>query len=146
MKKAIAAALVTIISSGCDVLAQSEGCGAAPTGLKALFGDANEKFESCLRRQNEEQRISVEKMQKKGQDEIDSSREACKNAVRKLSSQPSTLSFDYGKRYEIINGLNASGLNLTDGGYSIKLSGSDVNGQFRVTCFMDKNFRVTNIM
>lgn len=145
MKIVTATVFVALISNGLIVWAQPEDCGAYPTGLSALFGDAKEKFEACNRRRNEAQRNSVEKTQKEGQTQLDNSREACMNAVRKLSSQPSTLSFDYAPRYEIANGLNASGLDFTDGGYSVKLSGSDVNGRFRVMCYMDKSFRVTHV-
>ena len=145
MKIMTMALISALILSGGIAWAQLEDCGEYPTGLKSLFGDAKEKFEACNRRRNEEQRNNVEKMQKEGQDKLDKSREACINAVRKLSSQPSTLSFEYAPRYEISNGLNASGFYSTDGGYSIKLSGSDVNGRFGVVCYMDKNYRVTNV-
>ena len=109
------------------------------------MADAKAKFEACNNRRNEATKRNVEKMQKEGQAEIDKSHEVCKNAIRKLSSQPTTLSFDYPPRYEIINGLNASGMFSTDGGRSLVVSGSDINGKFRVACYMDMNFRVTHV-
>lgn len=144
MKKA-KVIFVALSLIGSAVWSQSEDCGAAPSGLKGLFGDAKEKFEACNNRRNEKQRSNVDALQREGQTKLDNSQESCKNAVRKMSVQPSTLSFDYVPRYEILNGLKASGFSHTDGGYSINLSGSDVNGRFKVVCYMDENYRVTNV-
>lgn len=143
--KVISATLFLAIIHHGVVWAQDEDCGPYPTGLNRLFGDATKKFEACVDRRNEDQRNIVEKMKKDMQGMLENSESACKTAIRKLSSRPSTLSFNFVPKYEILNGLNASGFDYTDGGYSLKLSGSDVNGRFRVVCYLDKNYRVTDI-
>lgn len=130
---------------GGTVLAQEQDCGQRPTGLKSLFGNATERYEDCLRRREEAQRKSIERLEQEGQEKLDRSEASCKNAVRGMSRQPSTLSFDRVPRYQLWRGLKLSGLNITEGGYSIELIGSDANGSFVVTCYMDKNYRVTNV-
>jgi len=49
---------------------------------------------------------------------------SCQNAIRKISSNPSTLSFDYNRNWRMI-----------DGGYSVIVTGSDIRGQFSFTCY-----------
>jgi hypothetical protein len=96
-------------------------------------------------RNNEVDRRNSDRHQKQMEGIVYSTREACRLAVRRLSSQPSTLAFDYGKKYDIMYGLNGSGVDITDGGYSVDLSGSSVEGKFRVKCYMDERFKVTNV-
>jgi hypothetical protein len=62
-------------------------------------------------------------------------RESCKQAVRKLSSAPTTLTWDH----------SIDGPSPTDGGYFVRISGNDVSGRFSATCYMDTNYSVTHV-
>ena len=142
MKRLICA--IALSGSLTAVYAQQEDCGTYPTGLKALFGDAKDKFEACNARRNEAQRQSAEAYFNGQKDIVNRTQESCSNAVRRMSTQPSTLAFDL-VRYERCCGLNSANVDITDGGYSVKLTGSDISGRFRVMCYMDKRFTITNV-
>ena len=142
MKIIILATLLLSITN--SATAETEDCGPAPSGLRALFGEAKEKFEACNRRRNEAYQRRSEDYHTRQQDTINRVRESCMSAVRRLSTTPSTLSFTP-VAYQKCCGLNSADVSITEGGYSATLSGSDANGLFRVTCYTDKRFSVTNM-
>ena len=72
-------------------------------------------------------------------------RDVCTQVIRRTSQAPSTLSIDYGKPYSWMSGLNGSGVDITEGGYSVNVTGSSAIGRFSVTCYMDKNYVVTHV-
>jgi hypothetical protein len=130
-------------------LGPPENCGVQPPepGLiesmynspaKAALAD----YYSCFKR-NEKREF----LRGKGelQTIVDRTTSNCQSAIRRLSPNASTLAFDYGKDFDYLAGLKGSGVDITDGGYSIKVSGSDVSGRFRVTCYTDKSFNITNV-
>lgn len=130
-------------------LGAKENCGPQPEApglLGSIFNGSQKKavdnYYLCLERNKRRDYL-------KGKAElqviVDRTRESCQNRIRRLSSNPSTLSFDYGKDFDYLSGLNGSGVDTTDGGYSVKVSGSDVSGKFYVTCYMDKSFNITNV-
>ena len=131
-------------------LGARENCGAQPAKPSVLGSIVNaaahkraeESYSACLERN---QRRDYLKGKSEGQAIVDRARDSCQNSVRRLSAAPSTLSFENGKDFEFIYGFNGSGIDRTEGGYSVKLSGSDVQGPFHVTCYLDKSFRVTNV-
>jgi hypothetical protein len=130
-------------------LGAQENCGPQPPQA-GLFGSifnsaenrALDNYNVC--RQRNDRRAYLENKAEM-QAIVDSTRESCKNAIRKMSSNPSTLSFDYGNAFDYLHGLNGSGVTTTDGGYSVKVSGSDVGGPFYVQCYMTKSFTITNV-
>lgn len=140
----IALAIVSIVA-GNEAKAQNSNCGDYPTGFKALFGDAKERFLACKQRERDEERAKIEAIRIETQTKIDRGRESCMNAIRRLSSRPETLSFDYVQQYTFLSGTKASGFEQTDGGYSARVTGSDISGHFNVVCYMDKNYRITGI-
>lgn len=132
-----------------DALGAKENCGIQPEApglLGSIFNGSQKKsvdnYYLCLERNK---RRDYLKGKGELQDVVDNTRKSCQNAIRRLSSDPSTLSFVRGKDFDYLSGLNGSGIFTTDGGYSVKLSGSDVRGQFYVTCYMDKSFNITNV-
>jgi hypothetical protein len=130
-------------------LGPHENCGAQPPrpGAISSFFSSSEKqaetnYYACLER-NKRRDYFVEKG--KMQTIVYKVRESCQNAIRKISQNPSTLSFDSGQDFSFSNGLNGSGINTTDGGFSVNLQGSDIRGSFNVTCYMDKFYNITNV-
>lgn len=133
-------------------LESEENCGepmSPPNWVDSTFNKdraaAAYRFQACFQRNEALKRRNFDRLQKQMEGIVYSTREACKQAVRRLSSQPSTLSFDNGKNFEFIYGLNGSGVDSTDGGYSVDLSGSSAGGRFRAKCYMDERFNVTNV-
>lgn len=118
----------------------------APSMLGSIIGNSQKKaldnYYACLER-NKRRDYLGEKS--KMQSIVDQAKDSCHNEIRKQSSAPATLSFDNQKNFEFITGLNGSGIDTTDGGYSIKVSGSDIRGSFHVMCYMNKSFRITNV-
>lgn len=118
----------------------------SPSVLGSIFNSSQKKavdnYYACLERNK---RRDYLKGKSEMQAIVDRTRDSCQNAIRRLSSAPWTLSFEYGKDFEFIYGLNGSGVDTTDSGYSIKVSGSDVRGPFHVMCYMDKSFGITNL-
>lgn len=131
---------------------QSENCGPAverPGKLESLFSKdkvaAFEKSEACTQRNRDRDERNIARNTKMLEGIVYNTRESCKQAVRKLAAAPSTLSFDYGKPFSYTGGLNASGVDTTDGGYSVNISGTAVGGAFAVKCYMDERFNITSI-
>ncbi len=132
-----------------EALGVKENCGPQPEApglLGSIFNGSQKKavdnYYLCLERNK---RRDYLKGKGESQAIVDRTRESCQNSIRRLSSNPSTLSFNYGKEFDYLSGLNGSGVDTTDGGYSVKVSGSDIRGQFYVTCYMDKSFNITNV-
>ena len=106
---------------------------------------AHEKYQQCLGRNRDRERRNIERQTAELQAIVFRSPESCRQAIRRIAPQPSTLSFDYAKPFSYLSGLNGSGVDRTDGGYSVEVSGSDFQGQFSVKCYMDKRFNVTGV-
>lgn len=68
---------------------------------------------------------------------IDSPRaiESCKQAIRRITALPSTLSF--AEAYFPPE--------HTEGGYMVRVGGKSADGSFFMHCYMDKNFNVTAV-
>jgi hypothetical protein len=64
--------------------------------------------------------------------------ENCKQTIRRMSRAPTTI--QWGGPF---GGINAP--RRTDGGFAVNIQGSDADGSFSVTCYMDENYIVTNI-
>lgn len=92
---------------------------------------ASENYDMCQRANARRKQLMAG--QEYAQQEV-AIENSCQNAVRKMSSNPSTLAFDYKRNWKI-----------TDGGYSVIVTGSDIRGQFSVTCYMDKYYNITNV-
>lgn len=130
-------------------LGPPENCGVQPTepGFIGSLYNSSEKtaltnFYAC--RSRNERRLTL-RSNGEMQNIVDRTTTSCQNAVRKLSSNPSTLSFDLAKFFSWKDGLNGSGVDITDGGYSVRISGSDISGRFSLTCYMEKTYNVTNV-
>lgn len=132
-----------------DALGAKENCGPQPEEpslLGSVFNStkktAVDNYALCLERNKRRDYLNG-KIEL--QNIVNHTRGSCQNAIRKLSSNPSTLSFNDGGDFDYLSGLNGSGVNTTDGGYSVKISGSDIRGSFNVTCYMNKSFSITNV-
>ena len=106
---------------------------------------AHEKYQQCLGRNRDRERRNIERQTAELEAIVFRSHESCRQAIRRVAPQPATLSFDYAKPFSYLSGLNGSGVDRTDGGYSVEVSGSDFQGQFSVKCYMDKRFNVTGV-
>ena len=103
------------------------------------------KMKACLQRARDREERNMQRHLAEMNNIVNGTRDSCMRAIKKLSSAPSTLAFDYAKPFSFMQGLNGAGVNITEGGYSVKVSGSSVNGLFSVTCYTDNNFAVTNV-
>jgi len=119
-------------------LGKIQDCGAPPPSPNAFDRLINNKkmkdsedHDRCLR--TNARRMELMDGQLYAQ-KINNIQNSCHNAIRSMSKNPSTLSFNYDRNWKV-----------TDGGYSITVNGSDSNGYFVVTCFMDRNYSVTNV-
>ena len=126
-----------------------ENCGHQPPepGLLGSMYNSPQKnainnFYACRSRNERRQTL---KSTSDMQDIVSRATASCQNSVRRMSSNPPTLSFDSVKSFSWMGGLNGSGVDTTDGGYSIGVSGSDIRGRFSVTCYMNKSYNVTNV-
>ncbi|OYZ83443.1 MAG: hypothetical protein B7Y03_09150 [Polaromonas sp. 24-62-144] len=106
---------------------------------------AYEKVQQCLQQNREREKRNIERQTAELEGIVSRSHESCRQAVRRLVPQPATLSFDYTKPFSYLAGLNGSGVNTTDGGYSVEVSGSDIQGRFSIKCYMSKQFNVTTL-
>lgn len=127
-----------------------ENCGAVPNTpqwyhrlLSNKNVEAYESHERCLDRNREIQKRNVERQMEDLKNIVFQSHESCRQAIRKIAPRPETLSFDYAKPFSYSSGLNGSAVDMTDGGYSVLVAGTDIQGRFKVKCYMDKHFRVT---
>jgi hypothetical protein len=130
-------------------LGQKENCGSQPPapGLIGSLYNSPEKravdeYYSCGERNSRRDYLkSTQEMQAI----VTQASTSCQNAIRKLSANPSTLSFDSINSFDWIHGLNGSNVNFTDGGYSSRISGSSIGGRFVRTCYMDNGYKVGNV-
>ena len=127
-----------------------ENCGApveSPAWYERVVNkqkvNAYAKFEQCLDRNRERQKRNIERQTAELEGIVSRTHENCKQAIRRAAPQPATLSFEYAKPFSYTSGLNGSGVETTDGGYSVQVTGSDIQGRFVVKCYLDKQFNVT---
>lgn len=106
---------------------------------------AYEKSEQCLERNRGREERNIQRQTAELEGIVSRSHESCRQAIRRLAPQPATLSFDYAKPFSYMSGLNGSGVDTTDGGYSVEVSGSDIQGRFSVKCYMNKQFNVNSV-
>lgn len=130
-------------------LGPMENCGPQPPEpdlIGSMYNsprkEALNNFYACRSRNEQRQTL---KSNADMEDIVDRTTTSCQNAVRRMSSNPPTLSFDSVKPFSWMQGLNGSGVDTTDGGYSIRISGSDIRGKFSVTCYMNKSYNVTDV-
>ena len=107
-----------------------EACGpwvAEPGWFDSIFSKekvaAAAKYQACEQRERDREKRNLERHTAEMEGIVNSTRESCKRAIRKLSSSPSTLSFDSSAPFSFMHGLNGAGVNITDGGYSVKVAG-----------------------
>ena len=105
--------------------------------------DAHAKYQQCLETNRERHKRNIERQTAELEGIVSRTHESCRQAIRRVAPQPATLSFDYAKPFSYASGLNGSGVDTTDGGYSAQVTGSDIQGRFTVKCFTDKRFIVT---
>lgn len=127
--------IFSFIVTGFPILANAEDCGPPvyPQGgalerIDKTFNDgkhakAAAKWFECSQR-NDPAEITMTR-----------AIESCKQAIRRVTASPSTLSFAQAYMPP----------STTEGGYSIGVGGQSSAGQFYRKCYMDKNFNVTEI-
>lgn len=126
-------------------------CGSSPPppswydrSLSTEKHSAFQRYQQCLAKLHQERRVAGERVIRENRQTVLNVHMACRDAVKKLVRSPDTVSFASYK-YDPLFGFNSAGVDITDGGYSVEVSGSHVGGDFRVKCYMDKRFVVSAV-
>lgn len=137
-----------LLNSSPVAIAAEEDCLALPmpNGFERFFNTQKKKNQdACFARNEARTNQNIINVTSKNQKLVDDVRESCINAIRRISTAPSTISFDYVQNYDLLTGIKALGVGSTDSGYYAIVSGLELNGVFNITCFMGKDFNITDI-
>lgn len=105
---------------------------------------AYERFLQCQAQIDAENQRAYEQIARDNESFVRRVHQACDDAIKRLSRAPDTLSFA-GYNYDPLGGYSSANIDSTVGGYFVDVSGSDINGNFKARCYMDKNLRVTAV-